>query len=66
MAADEKRGENLIQHLFLTDDNLPNLSKNAVTHRLKTFDAPFQFYRIQIQRSECGHLSFSFLGVLEL
>ena len=66
MAADEQGGENLIQHFFLADDDLPNLSENIVTHGLKTFDAPFQFYRVQIQFSERGHCSFSFLGVLEL
>ena len=66
MAADEQGGEDLIQHFFLTDDDLANLSENSVPHRLKTFDAPFQFHRIQIHRSERGHCSFSFLGVLEL
>jgi hypothetical protein len=66
MPADEQGGEDLIEHFILTDNDLANLTENSVTHRLKTFNAPFQFYRIQIHRSERGHCSFSFLGILEL
>ncbi len=66
MAADEQGRENLIQHVLLTNDDLANLSQNIVTDGLETFDAPFQFYGVQIQFGECGHCSFSFRGVLKL
>jgi hypothetical protein len=66
MAADEQGRKNLIQHFLLANDDLPNLSENIVTDGLETLDAPFQFYGVQIQFSECGHWSFSFRGVLKL
>jgi hypothetical protein len=66
MAANEQGRENLIQHVLLTNDDLANLSENIVTDGLEAFDAPFQFYGVQIQFSECGHCSLSFRGVLKL
>ena len=39
MSADEKRGEDLIEDLILSDDHLPDLRENAVAHGLKPFDA---------------------------
>ena len=43
MAADEQRDQNLIEHFFLADDHLADLTQDAVAHRLKAIDAFFQF-----------------------
>ena len=42
MAADKQRGQNLVQHLLLADDYLAHLGENAITHRIKAFDALLQ------------------------
>ena len=49
MAADEQRDQNLIQHFLLSDDHLADLGEDVVAHRLKAFDALFQFCGIRIE-----------------
>ncbi len=43
MATNKQRDQNLIEHIFLPDDYLANLAKDAVAHRMKAFDAFLQF-----------------------
>ena len=43
MAADEERGQNLIEHLFLSDDDLANLAEDSVPYQVEPVDALFKF-----------------------
>src|SRR6266853_1600657 len=55
MAAYEKRDENLVEHFLLPDDNLADLREDVVPHRLKAFNALFQFRGIGIELNDGGH-----------
>jgi hypothetical protein len=39
MPADKQRGEDLIEHILLADDDLPHLGKDAFAYSVEPFDA---------------------------
>jgi hypothetical protein len=65
VAADEERGEDLVDDLLLADDDLANLAENAVAHGVKAVDAFLEFRGVEIHFSS-SHRSFPFLGVFDL
>ncbi len=55
MAAYKQRDENLVEHFLLSDDDLADLREDVVPHRLKAFNALFQFRGIGIELYDGGH-----------
>ena len=56
VAADEQRDEDLLEHVLLADDDLVHLREDVVSHRVKVFDALFQFGGVERGfSSRCSH-----------
>ena len=58
MPADKERGKDLVEHLLLADDDLAHLGENAITDRIKPFDALLQLGCVLAKFRDRDHRQF--------
>ena len=58
MPTDKQRGEDLIEHILLADDDLAHLGKDAFADRMEPFDAMLQLGCVLAKFRESYHRQF--------